>query len=199
MMKQDPHTLVVVALGEAMSGRDPKNAILEAEAAGQAAMLASVNLPADMGDSRPIFEAMGIRFGRPGDDPLFLPATLPPGWRKEATDHAMYSRLIDDRGRERATIFYKAAFYDRSANMTPSRRYSVSYANPESDPGRQWGAYDGKTLLWATERVPEPTRAATQAERLAFYDRNDELRAQAVAWLDTNRPDWRNPLAYWDE
>jgi len=60
---------------------------------------------------------MGIVFGEKVDD-LFTSVTLPEGWHKEATEHAMWSKLIDDQGRERASIFYKAAFYDRSAFMS---------------------------------------------------------------------------------
>ena len=40
---------------------------------------------------------------------------MPNGWKKQATDHSMWSELIDDKGKVRATIFYKAAFYDQRA------------------------------------------------------------------------------------
>ena len=73
---------------------------------------------------------MGITFGDPAesddplfvdaqlpDDPLFVDAQLPDGWRVEATDHSMWSNLLDDQGMVRGSIFYKAAFYDRDAFM----------------------------------------------------------------------------------
>ncbi len=200
MQQQDPMATLMAALGESMAGRSPSNALLEAEAAGQAALVNSTELPADMHGDRAIFEGMGIKFGEPNPrDPMFLPTTLPVGRRKEATEHAMWSRLVDDKGRERAMIFYKAAFYDRSAHMSPSRRYRTDYANKDFDEATQWGAFDGKALLWATERVPELPGSATREQRLARYDQTDALRKQACDWLNANRPDWQDPLAYWNE
>jgi hypothetical protein len=52
------------------------------------------------------------------DDPLFREAELPKGWTRVATDHDMWSKILDETGTERMTIFYKAAFYDRGAHMS---------------------------------------------------------------------------------
>jgi hypothetical protein len=41
--------------------------------------------------------------------------SLPPGWKVVPTDHSMWSDLVDAKGEKRASIFYKAAFYDRDA------------------------------------------------------------------------------------
>jgi hypothetical protein len=66
---------------------------------------------------------------------MFRPATLPEGWRREGSDHAMWSHIVDDQGRKRASIFYKAAFYDRGAHMSlvsPTSRLSdLIYADDE--------------------------------------------------------------------
>jgi len=53
-----------------------------------------------------------------GDD-LFVHATLPDGWKKKREDgeDARGSYLVDERGVARASIFYKAAFYDRQADI----------------------------------------------------------------------------------
>jgi hypothetical protein len=60
----------------------------------------------------------GVKFGKPlPDNSIFCNAELPKGWKKRATDHSMWSELVDDKGVVRAQIFYKAAFYDRSAFM----------------------------------------------------------------------------------
>lgn len=85
------------------------------EAAGQQQLLHSDRLPTEAhGD----FEALGFTFGEPDpDDPLFRPATLPAGWTREGSDHAMGSYLLDERGVRRVSVFYKAAFYDRCANI----------------------------------------------------------------------------------
>jgi hypothetical protein len=64
------------------------------------------------------FEALGFKLGDPDpQDSLFRPVTLPEGWRREASDHAMWSNIVDPNGRKRVAIFYKAAFYDRKAHM----------------------------------------------------------------------------------
>ena len=88
------------------------------EAWGQRELVESQDLPVDTGDTDQEFLDLGFTFGKPhSHDPLFRPATLPKGWRKEASDHSMGSYLVDDKGRQRVHVFYKAAFYDRCANM----------------------------------------------------------------------------------
>lgn len=87
------------------------------EAAGQRQLVNSTSFPTEA----PIaaLEALGFVFG-PVDsgDPMFRPAQLPAGWRKEGSDHDMWSYVLDEKGRKRVSIFYKAAFYDRRAHAS---------------------------------------------------------------------------------
>ena len=95
------------------------DAILAQEAKGQEQLCQSTSLPKDCSpELRKTLEAAGVVFGDaiPGD-PLFVRVTLPDGWEKRATDQSMWSDLVDGSGKVRAAIFYKAAFYDRSAFM----------------------------------------------------------------------------------
>lgn len=85
------------------------------EAAGQAQVVASSVLPISKGNQAE-YEALGFTFGAPVDD-LFQEATLPAGWTKRGSDHDMHSYVVDERGIDRVDVFYKAAFYDRSASM----------------------------------------------------------------------------------
>ena len=87
------------------------------EARGQQELVNSAQLPVD-GSDDPDILAMGITFGdiTPGDD-LFREATLPEGWKKEGSDHNMWSYVVDVEGNRRISVFYKAAFYDRRAFM----------------------------------------------------------------------------------
>lgn len=104
-------------LAESMATGSPETFILGQERAGQHQLVNSELLPTDHGDDAP-WLALGFTFGDPvPGDPLFVHATLPEGWEKQATDHAMGSVIVDTLGRERVSIFYKAAWYDRSANM----------------------------------------------------------------------------------
>lgn len=50
-------------------------------------------------------------------DRIFCEASLPEGMKIVATDHSMWSNLVDKDGNIVAGIFYKAAFYDRSAHI----------------------------------------------------------------------------------
>lgn len=90
------------------------------EAQGQRELVESTDLPTESNytdDSE--YEALGFVFGPPhAHDPLFRPATLPAGWRKVGTDHAMHTDIVDEKGRKRASVFYKAAFYDRRASLS---------------------------------------------------------------------------------
>jgi hypothetical protein len=98
---------------------DPGRYITDMESDGQRQLVHSDRLPTDMGrNTVEEFEALGFKLGDPDpQDPLFRPATLPEGWSREGSDHAMWSSIVDQNGRQRVAIFYKAAFYDRSAHM----------------------------------------------------------------------------------
>lgn len=62
------------------------------------------------------YPKLGIEvIGRTKGDNLFFDVRLPKGWEIKPTAHSMWSELVDETGKERASIFYKAAFYDREA------------------------------------------------------------------------------------
>lgn len=111
--KEDPTDLLLDVLGGGASAGDAIER--------QEALVNSTQLPVD-GSEDPAVLALGIKFGDPvtGDD-LFREATLPEGWSKHATAHSMYSEIVDETWAVRATVFYKAAFYDRSAFIRAKR------------------------------------------------------------------------------
>ncbi len=84
------------------------------EAEGQRQACRASRLPRKGTEDRSPWEALGFRF-LGGDDKLFIDVEFPAGWRLVATDHSMWSDLVDDKGQKRASMFYKAAFYDLSA------------------------------------------------------------------------------------
>ncbi len=98
----------------------PGRYIEEMESAGQAQLVNSDRLPTQINHgSRADFEALGFVFGEVDrNDSMFQQVTLPDGWKREGSDHAMWSYIVDDLGRQRVSIFYKAAFYDRDAFMS---------------------------------------------------------------------------------
>lgn len=144
-------------------------------------------------------EAMGIKVGTEVDgDPLFTYVELPKGWKKEATNHAMWSDLLDNKGRKRAAIFYKAAFYDRDAHFSLNVRFHV---------GKDYDAkishvsvahvYDGETAIHSTEPLQHHI-GADRETLLKNYALDDQAADAATKWLAERYPDWQNAAAYWD-
>lgn len=167
------------------------DAIEASEARGQEQLVASQSLPTDVRD-RKVFEALGFTFGKPfADDPLFAPATLPAGWTKRGTNHSMHSEILDDKGRVRAGVFYKAAFYDRKADMSLRGRYRVNHEYGKGYASVYTVVLDGETEIHRTE-----TFAGTDRE---VFTASDEQRHAAVAWMDANRPNWPDPIKQWED
>ena len=88
------------------------------EAAGQQQFVNASTLPND--SPWEDLAKLGVIKGDRVDD-LFTKCTLPAGWKKVATDHSMWSNLVDESGKEIGGIFYKAAFYDQRAFMELNR------------------------------------------------------------------------------
>lgn len=94
-------------------------AIEELEAAGQAQLLRSDVIPTAMlGCTEELLAAMGFELGDVVEgDPIWRYASLPHGWTRRPEVDARGSYLVDDRGQDRAHIFYRAVPYDRKASM----------------------------------------------------------------------------------
>ncbi len=118
-MQEDPDEQQSFLLAESVVTGSPSSFIERQERDGQRQLVNSDRLPTEIiGAAQAEFEALGFTFGEPDpDDPLFRPATLPEGWKREGSDHDMWSYVVDPIGRRRAGVFYKAAFYDRRAHM----------------------------------------------------------------------------------
>lgn len=111
----DPLTFLAEAMVHGSGG-----AIERQEAQGQRSFVGSDTLPAK-GD-RTALIAAGVKFGDlVPNDSLFGFVELPQGWKKRPTDHSMWSELVDETGKVRATMFYKAASYDRDAFLSAPR------------------------------------------------------------------------------
>lgn len=178
-----------------MTAGSVSEGILSQEADGQKSFVQSETLPTDMqGDAKSVLEAAGVKFlGVVEDDPMFQYVELPNGWKKVGTGHSMWSDLLDDKGRKRASIFYKAAFYDRSAHIGVSRRYgmSIDYTRLDEEKVAVAMVTDGDEVIYTTD----PIEFADDKDR---YDAQDKARELAVAWLNENYPKWESASAYWD-
>ncbi len=171
------------------------NAIERQEAEGQESFVESATLPVDMSrKDKQILMDCGVKFGEVVEgDPLFQYAKLPEGWTVSGTDHSMHSELLDENSNKRAGIFYKAAFYDRSASLQLTRKYGYTTDWNRMDEKQEsvCQVKDGDTAIFSTEPV-----AVT--EDCPSYEANDMTDAKAKSWLNENYPGWENPAAYWN-
>ncbi len=184
-----PAMLRAESEGRGMMAGTP-GAIEVSEAAGQVELVNSATLPAEMGiDRETVTKATGIQFGDMADD-LFIDVVLPAGWSKRATDHSMHSELVDDRGRVRAGIFYKATFYDRRADLHFKRFFEIGgdYVENEAE------VMEVKVVNANGDLVKD----FGAADRRESSDKYYALQDEAWVWLDENHPNHGDPFAYWD-
>lgn len=172
------------------------------EAAGQRSMCAASNLPKEIsGCTRADLVAIGFVFGADVDD-LFVSATLPEGWALQPTDHSMHTDIVDDQGRKRGSIFYKAAFYDRKADLRMLHRYNLtSYYGCDAagnavafadDPThRATVVLDGEKPIFTAGIISEAEESKTR------WAQSDAHSAAGKAWLNEHFPEWDSVTAYW--
>lgn len=159
-------------------------AIEMSEEQGQKELVESEVLPTDFnGGKKEDFEKIGIKFGKVcKDDPIFQEVVLPDGWKKVSTEHSMWSDLVDDKGRKRASIFYKAAFYDRSAHIYLVTKFSVDAYK-----------YDDKAV------VSDGEKELVEFEHDGEYQGRRSASDLCRAWLGNKYPDYENATAYWND
>jgi len=209
---------------EALLNGDIENAIISAtpggieaqEAAGQCWLNENSLLPKDGGlngnNTWSDLERLG--FKRTGDyDDLFYNVEFPTGWKLVPTEHSMHSNLVDERGRIRGRVFYKAAFYDRRASVTLNKRY-VATLRPECGYGDNYkddapargyvfdtstgDGLDQNTIIYQTEgRVYLPDANTDGVARYRYRVLSNGLSKMAADWLDEHYPEHANPVAYW--
>ncbi len=156
------------------------------EAAGQRKLVESQALPRQIYNaSRDQLTELGFKFGPDADD-LFVYCELPTGWTKRATEHSMHSELLDEQGRIRASIFYKAAFYDKKAQMRFHRRFNVdAYAEGSRDEHMRCVVTDGGAVVFDAGEC-----------LISDHQQSDSMRAACQRWLNDNYPD-SSAFAYW--
>jgi hypothetical protein len=107
------------------------NIIYFQEAHGQQQLVNSEQLPTKINHPHglsmvEVYKKLGFEVGiEDKNDPLFIECKMPEGWKIKPTEHSMWSDLIDNNGSTRASIFYKAAFYDRDAFINFETRFHL--------------------------------------------------------------------------
>ena len=185
-----------------------KNPIEREEALGQYEFVESDTLPAEISaawtgghrlspdEVKSILESWGIKFlGPVEDDDQFVFVELPEGWTRRATEHSMWSNLLDEKGRVRAKMFYKAAFYDRHAMLHIEHFFRIE---------KEWKLADSSNLI-VYDVLQADGDVVFHTDPVSFdpkdpnrYKLDDVARDAAVAWLTEKYPNWGDPAAYWD-
>lgn len=176
-------------------------------------------LPVEMlGCTNRDFEVLGFKFIK-RTDKIFWKCEFPKGWRKRAGAHSMWSDLLDDKGRVRGNIFFKAAFYDYKAHVRLTCRYSIKDVSLDADKNelfdRVTGDYKKKggevssfhrhecqdntelKTLFAAEICPIPDWS-NREEAQKISDRHEAEREKCIRWMGEHFPNWKQASAYWD-
>lgn len=210
-------------------------AIEAMEARGQRELVSSTVLPTEGLTARPTYtrasdraywEAVGVKIGAPVEgDPLFTHVELPAGWSKRATGHSMHSELVDDRGRVRGGIFYKAASYDRRASLARKDRFAITTPYKQLDRegldvldgervinmavfDQSVGDYETREPLFRCPIVVNPVydergQVREDAHPAGLWRRCEELereqRDACLAWLNARYPNHADPIKQWED
>jgi hypothetical protein len=181
----------VMLLAAAMGG-GAERAFDEAQRAGQGELVAAraenvLSLPTALRDPRELFEAMGLVFGEtPKDDPMFTPTTVPEGWS-----------VVDDRGRPRASIFYKAAFWDREAFMRVLSRFRIE-RDYESADARDRSVTRMRVYDAALPGYIHTVEGQNHTHGEYDHELDVTLLASAETWLSAHHPTWKQRGGGWD-
>ena len=178
------------------------NGIERQEKRGQQQLVCSDVIPTECRTSDDDLRKLGFTLGGPveGDD-LFRSASLPAGWSKKESDHSMWSYIVDEKGRTRFSVFYKAAFYDRKAHMSVSRRYHVEQDYDARNRNKlAFRVMDAGVEIHRIEvDAKEPAANENCQAVAAYYSMQDGIQHAADAWLLTHKPKHADPLAYWND
>jgi hypothetical protein len=147
-----------------------------------------------------LYEKMGIVILEAYDD-LFWNVQLPEGWEIKATDHTMWNELLDNKGRRRASFFYKASFYDRDAFINFGTRFQVG-VDHIADPNEEYNIWK-KSELQGTVKDGNEVIFCTECRKPSEDWKEDdiirkELKYELEIFMNEHYPDYQNIFAYWD-
>lgn len=155
---------------------------LERQGQGSLARRGRVKIPKRMDqECRAALLKAGVTFAEDIDE-LFMYADVPTGWSvgpQPLCDNSYWSGIFDARGRQRTSIFYKAAFYDCNADMHICHKWCEAKLDARDG---KWvpQVRAGLKIIW--EGAPMPREAFHQAQANA----ERVLASYVEAGLDVN-------------
>lgn len=173
------------------------------EKEGQCSMIGGTRLPKRISRvNKTSWEELSQRCGIQiaGDsDELFYQVQLPDGWQIVGGDHPMWTTLKDDKGRGRALVFYKAAWYDERAELHLCYRYQFVNDHDSDKPNIivnviDYGQGPEAEVIHEVGRVSRKHEQDMDMENISL---ENALHVAAKQWLEVNYPDYRNCYAYW--
>lgn len=157
--------------------------------------LNSLMVPKKMGSNKEVLETIGFTFEEVGDDEL-CKAILPVGWQFSSEikfNGTTFTTFVDEKGRERGFFSDTTILYENgnwSSKLCPRFNVCWEFTNP-----KDWSApVEVFAMDYANDTI---VFAAGQCNELESKEYN-ELERKVREFLDTNYPDWENPLKYWD-
>lgn len=164
----------------------PSRYIEDMEADGQRQIVNSDRLPTQINRGGVAdFEALGFVFGDADrSDPMFREATLPAGWKREGSDHSMWSYIIDEQGRRRVSIFYKAAFYDRSAHIGIQHSPTTKAQDDSYEAFEKWCPYDDG---WKTDTYKDGDNLVRRGRLVRMENGRKVFDQDTREWAYTGR------------
>jgi hypothetical protein len=189
-----PAMLEAEARGLGMMAGSPA-AIVASEKMGQIELTRAANkLPLELRPAREVWERLGFEFGEPIDK-LFQRVTFPAGWSIKATEHSMHSDILDEKGRKRGGVFYKAAFYDQRANGSLACRFDIARAGNHYPGAEHLPEGKSQIVLYDGGQIVRFLGAVSD-ERFPWPDTEEEA---AKKWLAERFPNYTDPCAHWDD
>lgn len=213
-MTLDNEITFLDALLYAYEGESPSKAIENQEKRGQQMVVEYHRLPKatnrcsnirpkrdDFEFTKVQYEKMGIKIIDEYDD-LFWNVQLPDGWKIEATTSAIWNYLIDDKGRKRASFFYKAAFYDRDAFINFDTRYTtyIDYIDdPVESVYEEWHKSPIIGHIRDCEEIIYSTAAKDSFDDYHMQDKvENTIKEEMENYMAEHYPDYKDVNAYWD-
>lgn len=149
-------------------------------------MAQAVELPTP-GSNDPSWAKMGVIYGEPveGDEKFFRHAQIPKGWKISPTSHYMYSNLVDDKGRPRAQIGFKAASYDRWTSISTIARFRVERVYHErkaAPPPREVGR--SRRFVKYTKKEMQTRMETFEREMFGGYNPDCAFMIEKGYWKD---------------
>ena len=135
--------------------------------------------------------AIGIHVDGEKNITGFRHCMMPTGWvPASAAESSMQLQWKDSQGRLRAKVFYKPGSQGGTGSLVIWCRYNTVLVTSET---QQWAeVFDGNDLIHRSASGPKVV------DKELWTARQQPEFLEAEAWLTTEHPDHKNPLAYWN-